>query len=121
MANLTLNDASRSADTTRDGIIIIDAFLDIPGGVTLDATGWTDETLYAGQGVIQRDADGEYLPLPTTGVIPAAHTAIGVVKGSVLTSKAAVGVVIGGSVRESAMEYPVSAAFKTAVNLIKFL
>lgn len=114
MAQLNLTSSVTSADSTNDGIVIIKSFMDIPGGVVLDVTGWTDETIYAGHGVIKRDADGEYFPLPKTGTIPASHTAVGVVKASVLTSKPAVGVVLGGQVNEKAMVYPVSAAFKTA-------
>ena len=114
MAVLNLNGAIQSADSTNDSIVIIKSWADIAGGVVLDTTGWSDDTIYAGHGVIVETATGVYKPLPVTGVITASHTAVGVVKASVLASKPAVGVVVGGQVNEEAMEYPVSAAFKAA-------
>lgn len=120
MAVLNLSGTPESVDTTNDSIVIMKMIDDINGGVVLDTTGWSDSVISAGQGVIIETATGKYKPLPSTGVIPASHTAVGVVIGSVLTAYPAVGVMIRGKVNEEAAKYPFSTAFKTALSLITF-
>lgn len=120
MAELSLSDSATSVDSTNDSIVIMKMIDDVTGGKVLDTTGFTDSVISAGQGVIQENGTENYKPLPVNGVIPASHTAVGVVIGSVLTSQPAVGVMIRGKVNENAAKYPYSAAFKSALPLITF-
>ena len=120
MAELKLSESPTTVDTTNDSIVIMKMIDDINGGKVLDTTGFSDTVISAGQGVIQEDGTENYKPLPTTGTIPAGHTAVGVVIGSVLTKYPAVGVMIRGKVNENAAKYTYSAAFKTALPLITF-
>ena len=120
MAELGLSSSAEFVDTTNDSIVIMKMIDDITGGKVLDTTGFADDVISAGHGVIQEDGTENYKPLPVTGVIPASHTAVGVVIGSVLTKYPAVGVMIRGKVNEEAAKYPFSAAFKTALPLITF-
>lgn len=120
MAELGLSSSAEFVDTTNDSIVIMKMIDDITGGKVLDTTGFTDEVISAGHGVIKQDGTENYKPLPVDGAIPAGHTAAGVVIGSVLTKYPAVGVMIRGKVNEEAAKYPFSAAFKSALSLITF-
>lgn len=120
MAELNLSGTPVNVDTTNDSIVIMKMIDDINGGKVLDTTGFTDEVISAGQGVIIQDGTENYKPLPVDGIVPVGHTAVGVVIGSVLTAYPAVGVMIRGKVNENAAKYPFSAAFKAALPLITF-
>lgn len=120
MAELNISESPTSVDSTNDSIVIMKMIDDIPGGKVLDTTGFSETVIQAGQGVIQEDGTDNYKPLPVDGVIPASHTAVGVVIGSVLTSQPAVGVMIRGKVNEQAAAFPYSTAFKSALSLITF-
>lgn len=119
MAELTLNNAS-SEVARYDGLVIMKMIDDMNGGKVLDVTGFPDDTILEGQGVIKEDGTENYKPLPIDGVIPVGHTAAGVVIASVPTLRPAAGVMIRGKVNEEAAKYPYSAAFKTALPLITF-
>lgn len=114
MAELNLTDSTTYVDTTNDSIVIMDMIDDIPGGKVLDTTGFSDEIIHAGHGVIQEDGTENYKPLPVDGNIPLGHTAVGVVIGSVLTKYPAVGVMIRGKVNNNATQYQFNAAWITA-------
>ena len=119
MSELNLTNAPSEVQS-HDGIVVMKAIDDITGGKVLDATGFPDAVIVEGQGVIVETATGKHKPLPVTGIIPASHTAVGVVRAGVSASKPAVGVVIRGKVNEKAAKYPYSTAFKTALPLITF-
>ncbi len=119
MPELNLTNAPTEMDSF-DGIVVMKAIDDITGGKVLDTTGFPDDIIVEGQGVILETATGKYKPLPITGVITAGHTAVGVVRASVSASKPAVGIVIRGKVNEAAAKYPYSTAFKAALPLITF-
>lgn len=107
-------------DTGNDSIVIIRNLEVIPGGHTLDTTGFADEVIRAGHLIIERTSDGELLPLPVTGTLPADHTYKGVLVASVLTAQPHASIMVRGSVNESAVLYPIPAGAITALPLIRF-
>ena len=123
MAQASLNNDSQTVDTGNDSIVIMSCLEDVPGGRTLDTTGFAPTVIKGGHIVIQ-DADGEYKPMPVSGkdyaALPANHTYLGVVKASVLTTKPMVSIMVRGSVNQVVGPYPVTAAIKTALPLIRF-
>ena len=118
-----LNDEKEFVDTGNDSIVIINYIEGIQGGRSLDVAGFAPKAIQAGHIVI-KDADDKYKPMPVTGnaysALPTNHTIEGVVVGSVLTTKAMVGIMVRGSVNQVASPYPVTAAIKTALPLIRF-
>lgn len=111
---------SEYIDNGNDSIVIISNLEVIPGGYTLDATGFADEVIKAGHVIIERTADGELLPLPTTGVLPADHTYKGILVATVLTAKPHASIMVRGSVNEEAVTYAIPAGAKTNLPLIRF-
>ncbi len=107
-------------DTGNDSIVIIRNLEVIPGGHTLDTTGFADEVIRAGHLIIERTADGELLPLPVTGILPASHTYKGVLVASVLTAQPHASIMVRGSVNQLAVLYPIPAGAVTALPLIRF-
>ena len=122
MAELNLNGTSVGYDEDfDDSIIIVQNDYGKPAGVVLDTTGFTDTYIVAGHGVIQQDGTENYKPLPTTGAIPAGHTAVGVTIATVLTSKPAVGLMLHGVVNNAATKYTLNAAFIDATPDIRYM
>ena len=113
-----------SVDTSKDSIIIVNLIEDIPGGRTLDVTDVTADTLSAGHVIIANDTTGDLKPMPVSGnaydAKPAGHTYKGVLVASILKSKPFASVLVRGTVNEVASPYPVTAAIKTALPLIRF-
>lgn len=107
-------------ETGNDSIVIIRNLEVIPGGHTLDTTGFPDDVIRAGHLIIERTADGELLPLPVTGTLPADHTYKGVLVASVLKAQPHASIMVRGSVNQEAVLYPIPAGAKTALPLIRF-
>lgn len=107
-------------DTGNDSIVIIKNLEVIPGGHTLDTTGFADEVIRAGHVIIERTSDGELLPLPVSGTLPADHTYKGILVASVLTAQPHASIMVRGSVNQLAVLYPIPAGAKTALTLIRF-
>lgn len=125
MAKPTANLASQSSvDTSKDCIVIIDCLENIRGGETLDATGITEDVLNAGHIIIEETSSGTLKPMPVSGAaydsLPAGHTYKGVLVASILTAKPFASIMVRGSVNEVASPYPLVAAMKTALTLIRF-
>lgn len=123
----SLNDEKKSFDTGNDTIVVPRVFETVVGGRTLDVTGYTPEVIKAGSVVIKEDATGNHKPMPVNGgatayaALPAGHTIVGIVISTVDTKKPFVGISVRGSVNEVASPYPVTAAIKTALPLIRFI
>lgn len=122
-----LSNAGTNFDTSNDGIVIVSNLEVIPGGKTLDTTGFSPEVIPAGHLVIQETATGVLKPMPISGAnyasLPANHTYHGVVVSSVLKTKPFVSVLVRGSVNKNASKYGISSilsAVKTALPLIRF-
>ena len=120
----TLNSEKSTVDTSRDSIVIAKVFETLVGGRSLDVTGFSPAVIKAGHVVIKETATGVYKPMPVDGAayaaLPVGHTIEGVVIASTMTNRAMVGILVRGTVNEVASPYPVTAAMKTALPLIRF-
>ncbi|NII81741.1 MULTISPECIES: hypothetical protein [unclassified Pedobacter] len=127
---VNLVDETVNIDNSKDSIVIIENQFSIPGGKSLDTTGYTLDVINAGHIIIKETATGNYKPMPlTTGntvydALPAGHTYVGVNVATILTKRPFAGVMIEGYVNENASPFSVvsiKAAFMTAtLNEIKF-
>ena len=120
----TLNSEKSTVDTSRDSIVIAKVFETLVGGRSLDVTGFAPAVIKAGHVVIKETATGVYKPMPVDdaayAALPSGHTIEGVVIASTMTNRAMVGILVRGTVNEVASPYPVTAAMKTALPLIRF-
>lgn len=114
-------------DTGNDSIVIVSNLESIPGGKTLDTTGFTPDVIPAGHIVIEQNSNGVLKPMPISGAnyaaMPASHTYKGVVVSSVLKTKPFVAVMVRGSVNRNASKYGIASilsAVATALPLIRF-
>ncbi len=104
--------------TGNDGIVIKKFLAGKDGGSSLDVAGWPAATIPAGHPVIKQTSNGKLKPLPLTGsapnytlgALPAGHTYYGVVRGTVLTKRPIVGIMLIGVVNDAAMVYGGNAA-----------
>ena len=119
-----LNNIKESVITGNDSIVIISNLETIPGGKTLDVTGFTPDVIKAGHVVIEETATGVIKPMPLTGnayaTLPANHTIKGVVIASILKTKPFAAILVRGSVNKVASPYPVTTAIESALPLIRF-
>lgn len=126
MAVVKLNDNAdiTGFDAGLDSVTIMNYIEGIPGGRSLDVTGFAPKAIRAGHVVIKETATGNYKPMPVSGdvydALPAGHTIEGVVVASVITKEASVGIMVRGSVNQAASPYPVTDAIKQALPLIRF-
>lgn len=123
MATTSLNDEKEIVDTGNDAIVIVEYIEGLPGGRSLDTTGFAPAVIKAGHIVI-KDGNGNHKPMPVSeaayAALPASHSFVGVVVSSVLTAKPMVAVLVRGSVNEVASPYPVTSDMKTALPHIRF-
>lgn len=124
-ANLQNNPTT--VDTSNDGIVIVANLETIPGGKTLDATGFTPAAIPAGHLIIEETSTGVLKPMPISGAaygaLPALHTYKGVLVATILTAKPFASVMVRGTVNKNASKYTITsvlAAAKTALPLIRF-
>lgn len=124
MATVNLNNGKTTVDTSNDSIVIVEYIEGVPGGRTLNVEGFAPSVIQAGHIAIMETATKERKPMPVSGeayaALPDGHAYEGVVVASVLKEKAMVGIMVRGSVNEVASPYPVTAAMKTALPLIRF-
>lgn len=64
MATADLNNTGTQIDLGNDSIVIVENLETIPGGRTLDVTGFTPEVIKAGHMVIHETSTDEYKPMP---------------------------------------------------------
>lgn len=67
MATANLVNDQEQIITEKDSIVIRNVTHDIPGGRTLDVTGFTPEVINAGHVIIKETSTGEYKPMPVIG------------------------------------------------------
>lgn len=122
-----LGNVGDNFDTSNDSIVIVANLENIPGGKTLDVTGFAPAVIPAGHLVIEETATGKLKPMPVSGTaygsLPSNHTYKGVVVSSVLTTKPFVSVLVRGTVNKNASKYAIASvlsAVKTALPLIRF-
>lgn len=110
-----------SVDTTNDSIVIVDNLESIPGGKTLDVTGWAPTTIPAGHPIIL-DA-GEYKPIALSGSDideTDAAKVVGILVATILTSKPLASIMVRGTVNDAAAVYAIPASCKAPLSLIRF-
>lgn len=122
-----LSNTGDNFDTSNDSIVIVNNLETIPGGKTLDVTGFAPDVIPAGHLVIEETATGILKPMPVSGTaygsLPPSHTYKGVVISSVLKTKPFVGIMIRGSVNRNASKYAIASvltAVRAALPLILF-
>lgn len=126
MAEAILNKTGEFVDTTKDGIVIVNALGDIPGGRTLDVSGFTG-VLKAGHVIIKTTSTGVYKPLAVTGT-PAAYDTkdagdewVGVLKASIPVSDPRAAIVTIGQINAAACPYTITDTIKAGLPRIEFL
>lgn len=127
MATVNLHNTQESVITGNDSIVIRHVTHDIPGGRTLDVTGFTPDLIKAGHVIIKETATGEYKPMPISGsaydALPSGHTYAGILVASTLKEKPFAAIMVGGQVNPAAGPYTITtilSAVKTALPLIDF-
>ena len=125
----TANLATQGAgyDTSNDTIVIVKVLEAIPGGKTLDVTGFSPDVIPAGHLIIEETSSGILKPMPISGAdygaLPASHTYKGVLISTILKSKPFAGILVRGTVNKNASAYGIASvltAVKTALPLIRF-
>lgn len=120
-----LNRENVQLDSSLDGITIVNALGDIPGGRTLNTEGFTEPVIKAGHVVIQDKTTKEYKPLGVSGgnyvSLPGNTEYVGVVKASILTKDAQAAIVTMGQVNAASSPYPVTEVIKNGLPRIQFL
>lgn len=120
-ATANLN-SSQSVDTTNDSVVIVKHIEGIPGGRTLDVTGFADAEISAGHVIIRDDnSPKDYKPLPTSGTLPSNHSYVGILVASIKASIPQAAIMVRGTVNEAYCKYSVPAGAKTALSLIRFI
>ena len=124
----SLNRDSVLVDDGNDSKVIIRNLAAIPGGVTLDMTGWTPDNVRAGHIIKRNTSTGVYSPLGITGSqndtyasLEANEEYAGVLVTSVLKSKPFAPVMTIGEVNAAASPYPVTSTIKAGLPRIEFL
>lgn len=114
-------------DTGNDSIVIVKVLEAIPGGKTLDVTGFSPDVIPAGHLIIEETATGIVKPMPIAGdnygALPSGHSYKGVLISSILKSKPFAGIMVNGTVNKNASFYgtaSVLTAVKAALPLIRF-
>lgn len=81
MATNTANlaDKATSVDTSKDNIVIVDNLGSLPGGRTLDVTGFTPPVIKAGHVIIRETSGGSYKPMPATDTLTSGVSTLGTV------------------------------------------
>ena len=119
-----LDNTKETVDTSNDSIVVIQNLETIPGGKTLDVTGFTPTVIKAGHIIIEETSSGNLKPMPVSGAdyaaLPASHTYKGVLISSILTTKPFAAILVRGSVNKVASHYAVPAGAITALPLIRF-
>lgn len=125
-----LSNQGNTVDVGFDSVTIVANLEDIPGGKTLDTTGFAPEVIKAGHLVIVETATGVYKPMPVNvgetayETKPSGHTYVGVVAASVLKAKPFVAIMVRGTVNDQAFAnnggFATPSEAKTDLSLIRF-
>lgn len=125
LTTASLNRDNYLIDDGNDYKVIVRDLADVPGGRTLDMTGWTEDVVRAGHIIKHNTSTDAYSPLGISGTDYAALSAneeyIGVLKVTILKDRPFAAIMTMGEVNAAASPYPVSATIKAALPAIKFL
>lgn len=111
-----------------DSKVIIKDLGDIPGGKTLDLTGFNGDgdNIKAGHVIVKTSA-GEYKPLAlNTGktayaTVGETDTVVGVLKATIRKAEPMAAILTMGQVQEAACPFALTSAIKTALTNIQFI
>ena len=122
-----MNISQSTIPTDKDGIVIINALGDVPGGRTLDVSGVASgtEVLNAGHIIVKVTATGVHKPLGVTNgaydSLASGEEYVGVLKASIPVDDPRAAIVTIGQINAAASPYPVTAAIKSGLPRIEFL
>ncbi|MEO6522239.1 MAG: hypothetical protein ABIN91_11215 [Mucilaginibacter sp.] len=116
-----LVDKGVQVNSTLDSIVIIKNDFCIPGGKSLDVTGYFGDVLQAGHVIIKETATGNYKPMPATDLSPAGVATIGsITSGAGYTNGVYENVPLsGGAGRDVLANVTVAGAVVTVVTITK--
>lgn len=120
MATSNLGRKTTAIDTTLDGIVIVNALGDLPGGRTLDVSGLpSDQTVIAAGHVIVKTSAGVHKPLGVTSgayaALASGESYVGILKASVLVSDPRAAIVTMGQINAAAAARAVGAPYTDAI------
>ena len=127
MPQANLNISQSTIPTDKDGIVIINALGDVPGGRTLDVSGVASgtEVLNAGHIIIKVTATGVHKPLGVTAgaydSLDSGEEYVGVLKASIPVDDPRAAIVTIGQINAAASPYPVTSTIKAGLPRIEFL
>lgn len=128
MVQVSLNRDTHEIHSGLDGIVIVKALADIPGGRALDVSGVASDVKVIKAGhIIIVDGNGNYKPMPVNqagtayGSLPSGCSYVGVLKATVSVKDARAAIVTMGQINAAASPFPVTSAIKTALSGIQFL
>ena len=127
MPQANLNISQSTIPTDKDGIVIINALGDVPGGRTLDVSGVASgtEVLNAGHIIIKETATGVHKPLGVTSgaynSLDSGEEYVGVLKATIPVDDPRAAIVTIGQVNAAASPYPVTDTIKSGLPRIEFL
>ena len=127
MSTSNLNHKKIVVDDGKDSIVIVNCLGDIPGGRTLDVSDVAAdvEVIKAGHVIVQDNETKAVKPLGVSNgtytSLPAKHSYLGVLKGSVLKSDPRAAILTIGQVNAAASPYPVTEAIRTGLPHIQFI
>lgn len=124
---VNLANPTQTFDTSKDEIVIRNYVAGIIGGRSLDVTGYTEPTIKAGHVIIRDTETDVYKPMPVSGeaygTLPEGHEYVGVLRGTILTSKPLAAIMYSGEVNDVAAPYPfdnIKSALKEAIPTLVF-
>ena len=125
---VNLANPTQTFDTSKDEIVIRNYVAGIIGGRSLDVTGYTEPTIKAGHVIIRDTEANVYKPMPVSGEVygslPEGHEYVGVLRGTILTSKPLAAIMYSGEVNDVAAPYPfdnIKSALKEAIPTLVFM
>lgn len=129
MPEANLNKESNVVNTGKDGIVIINALTDIPGGRTLDVSGLpaSMKVIKAGHIIVKTTSTGVHKPLALNdgGTAYASKSEgdeyVGVLKASIPVSDPRAAIMTSGQVNAAASPYAVTSGIKEGLPLIQFM
>lgn len=119
-----LNKEAHTISNGKDDLVIVRDLADIPGGRTLDMTGFAPDIVQAGH-VIIADTQGNAKPMPINSneyaTLPGSHTYLGILKSSITKSRPFAAILVAGQVNSKVCPFPIKPDMKTGLSQIHFL
>lgn len=126
-ATANLNRDGLEVQMGNDGIVIVKALCDVPGGRTLDVSGLPSDmkVIKAGHIIIKDSENFKPMPINSGGdgyaSLPSKHSYVGVLKASILVKEPQAAILTIGQVKAAACPYTVTDGIKSGLPRIEFL